>query len=161
MSSFELKFEARDFRVHIHKNVLKTWDSHRQTSASNNESFGVLIGSCSIDEKDYWVELATTPGPNDKRSRSSFLLKDSYHQMIVDNSFEVAKGKSIYCGTWHTHPESYPTPSSIDLADWKKCIARNEGRQLLFIIVGINETRLFRLVGESFEQVSAAKGPGT
>ena len=31
-----------------------------------------------------------------------------------------------YIGTWHTHPTQFPTPSDVDLADWKNKLQYNE-----------------------------------
>ncbi len=40
-----------------------------------------------------------------------------------------------YIGEWHTHPETEPTPSSIDKREWRKiCHTKNE--PMVFLIAG-------------------------
>ena len=42
---------------------------------------------------------------------------------------------SHYVGEWHSHPESDPTPSSLDLSEWRKvCTATDEA--MAFLILG-------------------------
>ena len=140
--------------VFVSQRVLNTWIKHRQLKPHSHEAFGVLIGSCSYDRTELWIEAVTTPCPGDESSRYSFHLKDRCHQKAVDKSFKQAKGKSIYFGTWHTHPVDYPVPSNVDIKDWQQCINRNKDRQLVFIIAGIEEIRLFISVGKEFLKTS-------
>lgn len=48
-----------------------------------------------------------------------------------------SKGLVRYVGEWHTHPQNYPAPSSIDLTEWQILAAdRRDARSLLAFIVG-------------------------
>ena len=40
--------------------------------------------------------------------------KDNLLWQIINKIFKDSKGKKIYLGEWHTHPEDYPTPSGLD-----------------------------------------------
>ena len=129
--------------VSVGKEVAGVWHGHRQTLATASESFGVLMGTTSIDRREIWIEAVTTPMPRDRRSRSSFALRDPGHQQAVSRRFGSSDDRAIYLGTWHTHPEPLPTPSRIDLNDWVTCLRANRGRPLAFVLVGIEEVRVF------------------
>jgi [CysO sulfur-carrier protein]-S-L-cysteine hydrolase len=143
MKNNEAVFSGLGFKIYFPESTWNKWKEKRQTGGKDHESFGVLIGSCSLELKEFWVESITSPYQNDKSSRRSFHLKDKKHQKSVDLAFDSANGELIYLGTWHTHPEKHPTPSAIDLDDWHSCIKRNPGRQLFFVIVGTEEIYTF------------------
>lgn len=134
-----LKIEGdRTFNVQISKSVKDTWEKYRQYKRSDNEAFGILIGSLDLDSKTILVEKCTEPYEGDCSTRRSFTLKSKRHQEILDLEFDKSEGTRFYLGTWHTHPENTPTPSSIDIKDWKKCRKRNKGKPVfVFAIVGI------------------------
>ena len=81
--------------------------------------------------------------PRDGRTRCSFALCDPGHQRVVCGMFARSGGRSIYLGTWHTHPEPVPTPSGIDRKDWAACLRANRGRPLAFALVGTDRIRVF------------------
>ena len=143
LESYPLKYSLDNKLLHIHKRVLIILSKYRQLSSYDNESFGVLIGTKSVDEEHYWIDEVTTPLSRDVAGRYVFTMQDSQHQKLVEKSFKNSSGKSVYFGTWHTHPEKYPTPSRIDKDDWRKCRKRNPGRELFFIIAGTEEIRVF------------------
>ena len=136
-------FEGYGRRVTVCDEVAAVWHGHRQTAASAAESFGVLMGTTSSDRRDIWIEAVTTPMPDDRRSRFSFALCDPGHQRAVCQKFICAGGRAIYLGTWHTHPEPVPAPSDIDRNDWVACLRANLRRPLAFVLVGIEEVRVF------------------
>ena len=136
-------FEGYGRRVTVDHEVAGVWHGHRQTLATVSESFGVLMGTTSIDCREIWIEAVTTPMPRDRRSRFSFALRDPGHQRAVSRRFASSDGSAIYLGTWHSHPEPLPTPSRIDLNDWVTCLRANCGRPLAFVLVGTEEVRVF------------------
>ena len=136
-------FEGYGRRVIVNDEVAEVWHGHRQTVATASESFGVLMGTTSVDRRETWIEVVTTPMPRDRRSRFSFELRDPGHQRTVCRRFASSDGRAIYLGTWHTHPEPMPTPSTIDLNDWVTCLRANRGRPLAFVLVGTEEVRVF------------------
>ncbi|MYF38900.1 MAG: hypothetical protein F4219_09120 [Gammaproteobacteria bacterium] len=136
-------FEGYNQRVNVHKDVAEVWHRHRQTGAKTVESFGVLIGTTSVNRREIWIEMVTTPMSRDQCSRFSFSLLDPGHQKAVCKMFYSTDGRAIYLGTWHTHPESIPEPSNIDKNDWANCLRMNRRRPLAFVLVGIEEIRLF------------------
>ena len=146
-------FEGYGRRVTVHEDVVGIWDGHRQTEANAAESFGVLMGTTSVDRREIWIEAVTTPMPRDRRSRYSFALRDPGHQRAVCQMFADTDGKAIYLGTWHTHPEPVPEPSDIDQNDWVTCLKANRGRPLAFVVVGTEEVRVFVRTRGSFRRL--------
>ena len=139
-------FEGYGRRVTVSDEVTEVWYGHRQKVATASESFGVLMGTTSVDRRDIWIEAVTTPMPRDGRdrcSRFSFALRDPGHQRAVCRRFASSDGRTIYLGTWHTHPEPVPKPSCIDRSDWVTCLRANRGRPLAFVLVGTKEVRVF------------------
>ena len=136
-------FEGYGRRVTVYEEVMGVWHGHRQTEATAAESFGVLMGTTSVDRREIWIEAVTTPMPRDRHSRYSFALRDPGHQRTVCRMFADTDGRAIHLGTWHTHPEPVPEPSDIDRADWITCLRANRGRPLAFVVVGIQQVRVF------------------
>ena len=131
-------------RVTVCDEVAGIWHRHRQTAAGTPaETFGVLMGTTSVDRREIWIEAVTTPMADDRCSRFSFALRDPGHQRAVCGKFNCSGGTGIYLGTWHTHPEPIPTPSGVDRNDWVACLRANLGRPLAFVLVGTEEIRVF------------------
>lgn len=143
MSNTDVVFRGYGLILKILGETIGVWESSRQINMVDPERFGVLIGSRTDGAEEYLVDGITTPYSDDQASRSSFLLCDESHQHAVDIAFHKSGGTSIYLGTWHTHPQKIPMPSSVDKRDWVECVSRNPGRQLFFIIVGIDEVRVY------------------
>lgn len=137
------EFKGLGHSVFINDCVWRIWQNHRQNYSFDTESFGVLIGSASLNFKVVYVESITTPFSSDLQSRNSFSLRDVNHQLAVNTAHRNSNGSQIYLGTWHTHPEAIPSPSRIDTQDWRKCMKRNRKRPLLFVIVGTQQTNVF------------------
>ncbi|MGL4927146.1 MAG: Mov34/MPN/PAD-1 family protein [Plesiomonas shigelloides] len=137
------RFSGHGLSIEIDAAVLYTWRNHRQESSASSEACGVLIGGFNPLQGVYQIVDITLPLSGDVRRYSSFVLQDAGHQRSVDSAFEASAGKHVYLGTWHTHPEPCPSPSDIDTRDWRACMARNPGRQLFFVIVGTESTRVF------------------
>lgn len=152
-SDYPMVYSAFRQRVSLSASVCELIHSHRQADIEQPEAFGVLIGTTSVDMRERWVELATSPMSGDCQSRYHFSLRDPGHQHHVDKAFARSGGSQIYLGTWHTHPEVSPKPSSVDKADWRRCIGRNERRPLLFIIAGTSETVVFVSWGRFFRRL--------
>ena len=114
-------FEGYGRRVIVNYEVAGVWQAHRQILATASESFGVLMGTTSVDRREVWIDGLTTPMRRDRRSGFSFSLRDPGHQRAVSRGFASSDGTAIYLGTWHTHPEPLPTPSRVDLDDWVTC----------------------------------------
>lgn len=136
-------FEGYGRRVTVFDKVASVWRGHRQIETTAVESFGVLMGTTSVDRREIWIQAATTPMPGDQCSRFSFKLLDPGHQRAVCRMFATSGGKAIYLGTWHTHPQPVSEPSDLDLNDWLACLRVNRRRPLAFVLVGTKAVRVF------------------
>jgi integrative and conjugative element protein (TIGR02256 family) len=135
-------------QVTVCDEVAGIWRKHRQTTPVADESFGVLMGTTSVDRREIWIEAVTTPMAHDQRARCSFALRDPGHQRAVCDRFVRSGGSVIYLGTWHTHPQPVPRPSRIDRRDWVACLMENPGRPLAFVVTGTESVRIFvRAIG--------------
>ena len=144
------RFRGHGRWVYVCDEVADVWLAHRQTAADAAESFGVLMGTTSVDRREIWIESVTTPMAHDWRKRLSFALRDPGHQTAVRRKFARSRGRTIYLGTWHTHPELVPTPSRIDRDDWAACLRANPRRPLAFVLVGTGQVRVFVRAGRRF-----------
>ena len=145
-----VRFFLNNYLVIVQDEVIGIWEKYKQTKNYHNESFGALIGSRDEANKTFWIESCTTPRPQDSATRTGFVMRDSFHQHEVETSFHATNGLWGYIGTWHTHPEPDPIPSSIDINDWLECSVRNPDRFLFFFIVGTAQTRAFMKVDNKF-----------
>lgn len=136
-------FAGYGLTICIASSVWWSWLDGRQAHPDAPESFGILIGSCEKATESCRIERITTPGKHDVQYRSRFVLKDPCHQKAVNLAFDRSEGYLGYLGTWHTHPEAIPSPSTVDINDWVACTERNPDRQLYFVIVGTVKTRVF------------------
>lgn len=139
----QLTVHISDATVHIPSNIIEIWEQYRQISPKSKEACGILIGHQIQGTEVFQLEFVTSPQKQDIRNRSHFVMKDPAHQLFLNKVFRESKGTSIYLGTWHSHPQNIPIQSRIDERDWKHCIARNLDRNLFFIIVGIQEIRIY------------------
>jgi integrative and conjugative element protein (TIGR02256 family) len=147
-------FNNEFMTIHVSPTVYSCWLQHRQMNNSDTEQFGVLIGSRLPNDKTFWIDLCTTPKRQDKSKRASFLMQDPFHQKEIDKAFKKSSGEMGYLGTWHTHPQTHPVPSSIDIKDWLNCMVRNPDRLLLFVIVGQEQTNIYINLNNNLEIIS-------
>lgn len=139
------KFVMYNFKI-SNKGTLKLSEtpmlkmlSYRQDDRKKTEAGGVLLGRFIKDSNDIILDRVTVPMIGDKRTRTSFKRGAKMHQRIIDHEWKKSKGTCHYIGEWHTHPENYPSPSSVDIKAWKEKL-RNDtisNRYIYFIIVGI------------------------
>jgi integrative and conjugative element protein (TIGR02256 family) len=117
----------------IEDEVFNELDPCRQFHPLANESAGVLLGyrrGCHIH-----VVQATLPAPGDLRSRFSFSRRDRSHQQIATREWRGSGRTKDYLGEWHTHPEATPTPSSVDISEWRSLCSKAKV-PLIFVILG-------------------------
>ncbi|NRB39407.1 MAG: Mov34/MPN/PAD-1 family protein [Pseudomonadales bacterium] len=146
-SEYPMQYELNGVRVNIHERVRMQLHDFRQIDLDSFEGFGVLVGSKSTTAKEYWIDKITTPMPDDSATRYTFLMKDAGHQQLIDRCFEESQGEEVYLGTWHTHPQQVPVASQDDKLDFFRCIARNMNRNLFFIVVGTEQTKIYMKKG--------------
>lgn len=124
-----------------------------QDDEHKSESGGILIGRHIIETDDIVIDTVTQPTCFDKQTRFSFFRNKKIHQEILDFHWQNSEHTYTYLGEWHTHPESIPTPSMIDVKNWKM-ITKSfslSTEQLFFIIIGINELRVWQTHNKRFK----------
>jgi integrative and conjugative element protein (TIGR02256 family) len=121
--------------VHLGGDVLDVFGRHVQFAENSRESGGILLGC--VRGPNLEIIEATEPSRFDERFPFLFVRKAASHRQVAEKRWHRSGGTVRYLGEWHTHPEEFPRPSSIDLVEWRKLAAkRNDGRPLLAVIVG-------------------------
>lgn len=116
-------------------NVLRKIGRYRQIMHSHQEAGGLLIGY----RRGPHLEIidATVPLPKDKRKRTFFDRRDSGHEKYILRRWAQSEKTAGYLGEWHTHPQGTPSPSYLDISEWRKVIRRTRS-PMVFIILGTN-----------------------
>lgn len=112
--------------------------SHMQGQAFKTEAGGILLGRYILDCEDVVVDKITEPMKGDRRSRLRFFRSARLHQQAINKAWSSSGGTCNYLGEWHTHPETDPVPSLIDILGWRKRLLfdRFDSDTLFFVIVG-------------------------
>lgn len=134
-------------RLGISAAALEVMQSFTQREPRDTEAGGVLIGRFIEGGEDVVVDLVTSPLAGDRRSRFRFHRAQRAHQEVIDREWHLSGQTRTYLGEWHTHPEPSPTPSTIDLNDWRRRVKRDtfHGETLHFLIVGQAEVRAWEM----------------
>jgi integrative and conjugative element protein (TIGR02256 family) len=121
--------------------------SHAQTDRSTPEAGGMLLGRLIAGADDAIVDRVTLPSPDDHASRFHFFRARRPANLVIRKHWEQSSATCNYLGEWHTHPEDRPTPSCVDLRNWRRILTKSTFEQdfLLFIIVGRVELRVWEL----------------
>lgn len=119
--------------------ALQTFEDARQLAEADKEIGGMLLARISESE----VRIVKATKAEKRASISRFLFKPSLSRKrkIVKEAFAVGLH---FVGEWHTHPETDPTPSSIDLDSMRDSFRRSkhELNRFLMVIVGNRKKRL-------------------
>lgn len=112
----------------------------RQIGKDTPERGGYLIGYENAKTLNYTILSATPPSRKDYSKRYFIRLCSMNHLKSIE-----LKKTGGYIGTWHTHPQEIPYPSSIDIKDWKESLKfnRKSTSYLIFIIVGLSCYRVW------------------
>jgi integrative and conjugative element protein (TIGR02256 family) len=129
----KLPLGSSDAMLLIETEVLEELDPYRQTHSHSSESAGVLLGYRRGDH--IHIVQPTLPAADDVRSRFSFWRRDRSHQQIATREWRRSGRIKDYLGEWHTHPEATPTPSTVDVSEWRSLCSRNK-EPLIFVILG-------------------------
>lgn len=141
-SGVALTFSNDSVSVSITEDVFDLWMGFRQIKKEADESAGLLIGRL-ISDNNYLIDGITTPKDTDVNERCYFKLDDKVHETDIKEAFNESNGARSYLGTWHTHPQEDPIPSSIDITDWKGHEKENRDRTLFFPVIGTDIIRMF------------------
>lgn len=117
----------------IEQHVMDQIGPFRQVEIASSEAGGILLGF--RRGSHLHVTDLTLPGSEDKRTRTSFYRSAVRHQKIAMSRWLESNGTMGYLGEWHTHPQRNPSPSPIDIREWK-VILSNEPQHMVFVIAG-------------------------
>lgn len=140
-----LKFtNSRAGCLKITQEVLAILWSYTQFKPTDTEAGGLLVGRLLLGGYDVVIDEITEPGPLDERTTHGFHRVDPGHQIALDRAWHNSHGTAVFLGSWHTHPEAHPTPSTVDIEDWTKTVREAPPNcPCFFIIVGNVETRVW------------------
>jgi len=132
--------------VYFDKLVASQIHQYIERTTFKKESGGILVGYVEPLKNTITITDITYPQTCDRRSLFRFLRKQSGHQAIMDNLWKESNFEKMYLGEWHTHNTPIPTPSSIDIREWKKTMRKSHNSpHIVFMIIGTNETRLWTI----------------
>lgn len=124
-----------DGRILMESEPLKVINQYRQDDHLKPEAGGILLGY--RRDKHLHIVLATVPQIGDQRRRFWFSRSSKFHQQVATQKWGGSLGTMDYLGEWHTHPELSPTPSSLDLSEWRT-IYRQRSNSMFFMILGLS-----------------------
>lgn len=104
-----------------------------QNQKSNREVGGQLFGT--IRGEHIFICRATGPYSSDVQNRFSFMPSRTRERRDIHRYFKIGLH---FFGDWHSHPQEYPKPSSIDLDNIKECFRQSshDHSSFLLLIVG-------------------------
>jgi integrative and conjugative element protein (TIGR02256 family) len=119
--------------LRLDSGVVAHFTKHRQHGKVKTELGGQLFAV--LDTGEIHIVKATGPNPIDKRGWSWFRPDLRTQNSEIKKLYQDGLH---YVGDWHTHPESTPTPSSLDLTSMEDCFrkSRHELKAFLLVIVG-------------------------
>lgn len=117
-----------------------------QAESDNPESGGFIVGYEHKNSGNISLEDVSHPYALDPKNQVRFNIVDPRHKAFLK---KASRKKSYYMGTWHTHPQTVPVPSSIDWEDWhaSMLLDRAGSQFMFFVIAGTEEVRVW--VGDS------------
>ncbi|GAB6405570.1 Mov34/MPN/PAD-1 family protein [Pseudomonas reinekei] len=132
--------------VYLHQQPLDVFSRYIQEGFDSKEAGGILLGHVRGEHLE--IIEATEPSLWDKRFRFLFERMPYFHHRLAMKRWKESNGLVRYIGEWHTHPQNHPTPSSIDLNEWKILASdRRDGRPLLALIVGCQDLHVEYMSG--------------
>lgn len=131
-------------RILIEGSVIDLVSHYRQQETKTPEAGGILLGY--RRDTHLHVVSATPPQQGDRRARHCFHRRDPLHHMTAVDQWKSSGSTIDYLGEWHTHPEGDPSPSSLDISEWRK-ICRTRQECMVFLIVG-NVGKLWLGIGQ-------------
>jgi integrative and conjugative element protein (TIGR02256 family) len=122
--------------VVLSEEVVGKFRRYRQKHWYQREAGGQLFAQ--LSQSRIVVEEATGPRRTDRRTRTSYVPDRAAEQREINTRH--AEGLH-YVGDWHTHPETYPGPSGVDIASISESVRKSMHalNGFLLVIVGQSE----------------------
>jgi len=134
----------RGSRILFEGHVINGLHAHRQLHMHDPEAGSIFLGYRRPPHL-HVVEF-TSPSTMDERSRYSFFRCDPFHAQFAHKRWNATAGMMDFLGEWHTHPQSDPAPSALDLIEWRR------------ILKTIPDSRVFLIVGQLTDWIGIGSG---
>lgn len=138
-----VKFDLPDgCTLDVLDSFIESISQWRQIVNSSPESGGLILGYENCITHNITLTIITEPSKSDVRCRFFCKIRDRAHFDKVKRN--VSK-MNFYLGSWHTHPQDVPEPSSVDWREWNSTLRRDvtASKYVVFIIAGIREFRVW------------------
>jgi integrative and conjugative element protein (TIGR02256 family) len=109
---------------------LAVMEKYKQHGMFSLEAGGLLFAK--IGRSEVEVLSITKPSLWDMRTRFGFRMNKKHRQKQIDKHYEQGLH---FIGQWHTHPEPWPKPSSVDLNSMDEMTSLSEHALYGFIMV--------------------------
>lgn len=123
--------------VGIADHVIEAIDHYSRPPENASEAGGILLGS--YRGVHIQIVACSQPLPRDRRTFVRFDRRDPGHQHLATRHWRESGRTRTFVGEWHTHPESNPSPSSLDRRTWRKVARQNVAGSTVFLIKGYND----------------------
>jgi integrative and conjugative element protein (TIGR02256 family) len=120
-------------KILLSSTVVETIAADLKKHGHNKERGGILLGF--RRGPHLHIHEATFPMRWDVGTMSSFRRSSNGHAEIALRRWRQSNRTTDWVGEWHSHPEEYPSPSSIDLQSWQ-IITRDRDAPMAFVIMG-------------------------
>lgn len=127
--SFRYRVPDSDQILELSSAVIQTFAHHRQVGHLP-EAGGLLFARFYLPL--IVIEEATGPSPLDKRTRHSFFPCKGIRRRLIRHRFDVGLH---FVGEWHTHPQTRPTPSRMDLESMYDSFIRSKHDLNAFVLI--------------------------
>ena len=124
-------------RLIFSKGVVEHFISHQQRRRWQREAGGQLFAR--FDGNEIIVEDCTGPRRSDRRTRNAFRPDRRAERQEIEERFEQGLH---FIGDWHTHPEDYPQPSSLDLHSVSEMFVKSNHALNGFVLVIVGRKEL-------------------
>lgn len=109
--------------------------SHIQISG--NEDCGIIMGSL-ITGNHIRINKVSESLCKSDSAKSCFCELDKVRaNAFIDEDYEHSNHTRVYIGEWHTHPEDFPSPSSVDVSSIKRSFELNDRPLKDYILMAI------------------------
>ena len=127
----------------------RAWADMRSWIVKSRDAVGpkVETGGLLFGERDdavgvIWVSEVSGPPPDSTASAEEFTCGIVGTKEMNEEKRGRTRGSVQYLGMWHTHPDSYPLPSSTDWTGMQRLVKEaGGGNRSLMLIVGNPENK--------------------
>jgi len=120
-----------------------------RTAAFEDETGGLLFGERDDATRVIWVTEVLGPSSDSHAGADHFICGVAGVAEANDEKRTRSRGSVQYVGMWHTHPGSFPVPSSTDIGGMARLLtlARPSSPKPLLMIIGTTRAARIAQVG--------------